>query len=66
VSVFQRRHVADTRHRFRQDFLPLAVKLGRQNADPGRVAAGFGQRMGEAGSDQILRHGHDRDGLRRL
>jgi len=38
VSICEYRHTACGGHHFHQDFLPLAVKLSRENADAGDVA----------------------------
>jgi hypothetical protein len=53
-------------HYFQQDFLPLAVKLGGEDADARRIAARLGERGHEARSDHIVRAGKDRNDLRRL
>ena len=61
----QRRHPAQARHGFRQDLQPLAVKLGRKQADAGDVAARLCQRGDKAFADQILAHAIERDGTGR-
>jgi hypothetical protein len=38
MSICEHRHTASGGHHFHQDFLPLAVKLSRENADAGDVA----------------------------
>jgi hypothetical protein len=66
VGIGQCRHAAKSGHRLDQDFLPLAVELGGEQADPGRVTAGAGQRVHQSGSDHIVRKSEDRNCRGRL
>ena len=43
MSICEHRHTASGGHHFHQDFLPLAVKLSRENADARDVATGARQ-----------------------
>ena len=45
AGVDNGRDAAKSRHSLDQDFLPLAVKFGRKDADTCRIAAGPGQRI---------------------
>ena len=60
------RHAAKSRHSLDQDFLPLAVKFGRKDADTCCIAAGPGQRIYQSRPDHILGNPEDRNRCRRL
>jgi hypothetical protein len=49
VGIGEGRHSANPRDSFDQDFLPLAVKLGREQADASDIAIRSGHRVYETG-----------------
>src|SRR5262249_6971040 len=57
------RHSAHPRRSFDQDFLPLAVKLSRENADSSDIAGRSRHRGYETGSRHIVGKPKDWDGL---
>src|SRR6202047_2304943 len=64
--IGKRRHAAKSWHRLDQEFLSLTVKLGRENADPGGIAARPGQRVHQSRADHIVCEPKDRDRRCRL
>src|SRR5262249_11512840 len=65
VDISQRRHAAKSGHGLNQDFLPLAIEFGGEQADPGRVAVWAAQRLYQSGPEHIVGKSDDRN-CRRL
>ena len=61
AGVGESRYAARGRNQLDQQLLPLAVELGRQNADAGRIATGMGKRAHETAQHQIVGNADDRD-----
>jgi hypothetical protein len=59
-------YAANSGHSLDQNFLPLAVKLSRKEANTCCIAAGPGQRVHQPLPDHILRNPDDRNSRRRL
>ena len=65
VGIGECRHAAKSGHRLDQDFLSLAVELGREEADACCIAAGVGQRTHESRSHHVVGKPEDRNRCRR-
>ena len=53
--------MARGRNQLLQQFQPLGVEFGRQDADPGCIAAGMGERANQPEQDEIVARRQDRD-----
>jgi hypothetical protein len=62
-SIHESGNAANAGEQFDQEFLPLAVELGGEHADPGRIAARMRHRSHEAFADHVI--GIAEDGNRR-
>ncbi len=60
-GIGKSRDMARSRDQLRQQLQSLAVELGREDADPGRIAAGMGERAHQSAQHQIVGGGDDRD-----
>src|SRR5262249_6529836 len=65
VGIGKRRDGASRGHCLNENFLPLAVKLGGENSDARRIAAGFGERSHESLPNHVVGQWEDRNLSRR-
>jgi hypothetical protein len=65
VGVGERSQAARAGNHIEQQFLPFAVEVAGEDADPRRIAARTGERGDYARTDHIVGDGEDGDGLRR-
>jgi hypothetical protein len=54
MGIRERRDAANSGHRLDEDFLPLAVKLGRKNSDARRISTGLGKGAHKPVADHIV------------